>query len=70
METVKIKIDGIPVEVAAGTTILNAAKKAGVKIPTLCAHPDLEPWGACGICVVKTENQMGVSPRLVRACTT
>ncbi|MCQ2604709.1 MAG: [FeFe] hydrogenase, group A [Spirochaetia bacterium] len=70
METVNIKIDGIPVTVAAGTTILNAAKKAGVKIPTLCAHPDLEPWGACGICVVKTQDARGISPRLVRACTT
>lgn len=70
METVNIKIDGIPVTVEAGTTILNAAKKAGVKIPTLCAHPDLEPWGACGICVCKTEDARGISPRLVRACTT
>lgn len=70
MKTVNIKINGQPFTVDAGTTILNAAKKAGVKIPALCHHPDLEPWAACGICVVKTANDRGVSPKMVRACAT
>nr|WP_156810072.1 NADH-dependent [FeFe] hydrogenase, group A6 [Spirochaeta africana] len=59
-------MNGLPMEVPAGTTILAAAKKAGITIPALCAHPDLEPWGACGLCVVKVEG----SPKLPRACAT
>ena len=66
METVEIKINGQPYEVEKDTTILKAAKKAGINIPTLCTHSDLEPWAACGICVVKVEG----SPRMVRACAT
>ncbi len=66
MSTVNIKINGRPIEVEAGITILNAARQAGCKIPTLCYNPDLEPWAACGICVVKIEG----NPRMVRACST
>ncbi|MBI9103895.1 MAG: iron hydrogenase small subunit [Spirochaetales bacterium] len=66
MKTVEVKINGKPVSVLEGTTILKAAKEAGVKIPTLCFHNDLEPWASCGICVVKIEG----SPRMVRACAT
>jgi NADH-quinone oxidoreductase subunit G len=66
MSMIECKIDGITVTVEEGTTILDAAKQVKVKIPTLCYHPDLEPWAACGICVVKMEN----SPKLVRACAT
>ena len=58
------KIDGIEVCVPDGAKILDAAKKAGVKIPALCYHPDLEAWAACGICVVKMKG----SPKLLRAC--
>jgi len=57
-------IDGISVCVPEGTSILNAAKKVGVKIPALCYHPDLTAWAACGICVVKMKG----SPKLIRAC--
>jgi NADH-quinone oxidoreductase subunit G len=63
---VNAKINGIPVQVAEGTTILDAARKVEVKIPTLCVNDDLEPWAACGICVVKN----GKSPKLIRACCT
>jgi NADH-quinone oxidoreductase subunit G len=38
--SVHVKINGVPVEVEEGTSVLNAAKKAGAKIPTLCYHPD------------------------------
>lgn len=64
MKTVKLKINGIPVEVPEGTNILNAAKQVQVKIPSLCYHPDLPAWAACGICVVKVK---GLN-KLVRAC--
>ena len=63
---VNAKINGIPVQVAEGTSILDAARKVEVKIPTLCENDDLEPWAACGICVVKNEK----SPKLIRACCT
>jgi iron-only hydrogenase group A len=66
MSNVKCFIDGIEVEVAEGVSILEASKLAKVKIPTLCYHPDLDPWAACGICVVKMEG----SPKMVRACAT
>jgi NADH-quinone oxidoreductase subunit G len=59
-----MKINGMPVEIEAGKNILAAAKKVNVNIPTLCYHPDLPAWAACGLCVVKQEN----SPKLLRAC--
>lgn len=55
METVKVTIDGREVEVPAGATILEAAKKAGIDIPTLCYHPDLNTKAMCRICVVEVE---------------
>lgn len=64
MSVVHVKINGIPVEVEAGTTVLDAATKAGVKIPTLCHHEDLRPTAACGLCIVKMEG----SPKIQRAC--
>lgn len=66
MSMIELEINGIPVSVEAGTTILDAAKQVGVKIPKLCYHADLEPWAACGICVVKAEG----SPKMLRACAT
>jgi len=59
-----MKINGMPVEIEAGSNILAAAKKVNVNIPTLCYHPDLPAWAACGLCIVKQEN----SPKLLRAC--
>jgi NADH-quinone oxidoreductase subunit G len=59
-------INGIPVQVAEGTSILDAARKVEVKIPTLCYSQDLTPWAACGICVVKIVG----SPKMLRACCT
>lgn len=66
MAMINIKINGIPHKVEAGTNILDAAKAFQIKIPTLCHHPDLVPWAACGLCIVKVEG----SPKLVRACAT
>lgn len=63
---IKAKINGINVEVEEGTTILEAARKVNVKIPTLCNHPDLAPSAACGICVVKIKG----APRMTRSCCT
>ena len=66
MEMVNLTIDGIAVSVPAGTTILDAAKAAGVRIPTLCYFKDLNEIGACRVCVVEVE---GVE-RLPAACNT
>jgi len=63
---VELEINGIPVTVPQGTTILNAAKEVGVEIPKLCYHSDLDAWAACGICVVQVEG----SPKMLRACAT
>ena len=63
---INLKINGIPVQAEEGATILETAKKANIKIPTLCYNPDLPPWASCGICIVR----MAGSPKMVRACTT
>ena len=52
-----VTIDGMETKVPLGTTILEAAKSIGVRIPTLCHHPDLEVAGICRICVVEVEGQ-------------
>ncbi|HAR63800.1 MAG: ferredoxin [Candidatus Margulisiibacteriota bacterium] len=50
---VKLKMDGIDIEVPAGTTLMEAAKKIGVKVPSLCYHPYLSIEGACRVCIVE-----------------
>jgi NADP-reducing hydrogenase subunit HndD len=62
----KLKINNQDVSVKAGTTILDAAKKAGFRIPTLCNHPDLSVAGNCRICVVE---QVGVWNLPASCCT-
>ena len=57
---VTIKIDGIPVTVPSGTTIMEAAKKIGIKIPSLCHHPDL---GVRAYCRVRLQQLGGRSGR-------
>lgn len=52
---IHLMIDGNPVEVEKGTTILHAAKKIGVKIPTLCYIENLLPDGSCRLCVVEVK---------------
>ena len=63
---VKLTIDGRPVAVEKGTTILEAARQAGIDIPTLCYWKDLNEVGACRVCVVEIEGQ----ERLSAACAT
>jgi predicted molibdopterin-dependent oxidoreductase YjgC len=64
--TVTLTINDRPVAAEAGTTILEAARSAGIYIPTLCHHPDLSNVGACRMCVVSVEKSRG----LQTACTT
>ncbi len=56
METkINLEIDGINISVEKGTTILEAARRLNIKIPTLCHHPDLCVAGNCRVCVVEQE---------------
>ena len=54
MNMVTLTIDGVSVTVPAGTTVLEAAKSAGVRIPTLCYMSGINEIGACRMCVVDT----------------
>ncbi len=59
---VTLIIDGIKVTVPPGTMILEAAAKAGIRIPTLCANKRLIPFGACRLCVVEQKGRRGLIP--------
>ena len=65
-ETVKIEIDGLPATVKAGTSILRAAREAGVDVPSLCASDNLKPFGSCRMCLVEIEGRKGYPA----SCTT
>lgn len=64
METVNIKINGMPLTVPSGSTILEAARLAGIDIPTLCYLKDINEIGACRMCVVEVKGARS----LVAAC--
>ncbi|PIU65273.1 MAG: pyridine nucleotide-disulfide oxidoreductase, partial [Armatimonadetes bacterium CG07_land_8_20_14_0_80_40_9] len=66
MSKVKINIDGQEVLAERGQTILEAAKKVGIDIPTLCQDDKLLPFGACRTCLVEVEGAKGPLP----ACAT
>ncbi len=73
METVKITIDNKHLEVPKGTTILQAAKQAGIKIPTLCymnlPHLSREHKpGSCRVCVVEIKGRKTLAPACVTKC--
>jgi NADH dehydrogenase/NADH:ubiquinone oxidoreductase subunit G len=66
MSKIVLQIDGRDIEAEEGTTVLEAARSAGISIPTLCHHEKLEPYGACRICIVEVENRGRTS--LVASC--
>ena len=66
MENITVKVNGAEISVPAGTTVLEAAHKAGFEIPTLCYMKEINEIGACRICV--TEVNEGRGFRLVAAC--
>jgi len=65
MERIKLTIDGAPIEVDPGSTVLDAAKKAGVHVPTLCFHPELRLEGSCRLCVVEIEGMKSLAASCV-----
>ena len=52
-QLIHLTIDGVGVDVPNGTTVLEAAKAAGINIPTLCYLKDINQYGACRLCVVE-----------------
>lgn len=64
MKEINIKINGMPLSVPEGTTILEAARKLGIVIPTLCHMKGLNEIGACRICVVEVKG----AKSLVASC--
>lgn len=65
-KTVSLEIDGHHVEVPAGTSIMRAAKEAGIPIPKLCATDSLKAFGSCRLCLCKVEGKRGMPA----SCTT
>jgi len=63
-KTLRLSIDGIEVQVPEGTTVLRAAERAGVRIPTMCYLEDLNAPAACRLCLVQVEGR----PTLDTAC--
>lgn len=61
---ITITINEKEIQLDEPMTVLNAAKKAGIKIPTLCHHDLLKPYGGCRLCVVEVERM----PKLQNAC--
>jgi len=66
LETIALTIDGKKIICPAKTSILEAAEQNGIKIPKLCYHPDLKPFGACRMCLVEDEK----TGRLMASCVT
>ena len=63
---VTLEIDGQPVTVPAGTSIMRAASLAGIQVPKLCATDSLEPFGSCRLCLVEIAGRNGTPA----SCTT
>ncbi len=66
MDTVTLTIDGRPITVAKGTTVLQAAIESGISVPYYCYHPGLRVDGSCRVCIVKIEKM----PKLQTSCST
>ena len=66
METVTLTIDGRPITVEKGKTVLQAAIESGISVPYYCYHPGIGIDGSCRVCIVKIEKM----PKLQTSCST
>jgi NADH-quinone oxidoreductase subunit G len=66
MDTVTLTIDGRPVSVEKGKTVLQAAIESGISVPYYCYHPGIGIDGSCRVCIVKIEKM----PKLQTSCST
>ena len=55
MSEISLQIDGREVKAAEGMSILEAARGAGISIPSLCHHDKLQPYGGCRLCIVEAQ---------------
>ena len=69
VEMVNVIIDGVSVQVEKGSTILQAAQKAGINIPTLCYLKDVNQIGACRVCLVEVKGAKALQPSCVYPVT-
>ena len=65
-EQVTVEVDGTPVTVPAGTSVMRAAAEAGLSVPKLCATDSLQPFGSCRLCLVEIDGKKGTPA----SCTT
>ena len=70
MNVCSLRIDDRALTVAAGTSLLLAARRAGIVIPSLCHLDGLTPVGACRLCLVEVEGPQPGSQRPLAACVT
>lgn len=68
METIDLTIDETKIQVEPGTTLLQACRKAGIDIPTLCYHDNLSPAHACRACVVEVKGERALVSSCSRSC--
>ncbi|MCX4978450.1 formate dehydrogenase subunit alpha [Streptomyces sp. NBC_00620] len=66
--TVSVEVDGMPVTVPEGTSVMRAAAQAGIDIPKLCATDSLEPFGSCRLCVVEIDGRRGTPASCTTPC--
>ena len=64
----RVTLNGTKRSVRRGTTVLDAAREAGVDIPALCMHDAVEPYGACRLCVVEVREKGRKRWRVVASC--
>ncbi|MFD5631248.1 MULTISPECIES: formate dehydrogenase subunit alpha [unclassified Streptomyces] len=67
--TVSVEVDGLPVTVPEGTSVMRAAAQAGIDIPKLCATDSLEPFGSCRLCVVEIDGRRGTPASCTTPCS-
>ena len=65
-DIVSVEIDGKPVSVKTGTSVMRAARESGIDVPKLCATDSLKSFGSCRLCVVEIEGRRGFPA----SCTT
>src|SRR4051812_48181868 len=68
-ELLNVTIDGVPIQVAKGTMVIEAAKQAGVLVPHYCYHPSLPSPAGCRMCLVEVEKAPKLQPAGVTAGT-
>ena len=67
-ESIDVVVDGIPVSVPVGTSVMRAAAEAGVGVPKLCATDSLQPFGSCRLCLVEIDGKKGTPASCTTPC--